>query len=130
MARIHKILIVEDDPELAQLTQINFPKDRFDVSVAHDGVAALHGCGQNKPDLIILDVIMPVKDGWETLIDLKAQDETSSIPVIMCTAKDSHRDIDKSFHYGAQAYVMKPIQFPILLKKVAAILNIEDLLHD
>lgn len=130
MNKQYRILIVEDDRQLAELTKINFPADQFMVRTCYNGIDALKEVEQDRPDLILLDVVMPGMDGWETLLKLKANSKTSTIPVIMCTAKDSLRDVEKSFHYGAQAYVIKPVVFKTLLQKIAAILNIESYLHD
>lgn len=129
MKKYH-ILIVEDDRQLAEMTALNFPKEQFITRYCHSGVDALKEVERERPDLILLDVVMPEMDGWETLLKLKSNSKTSSIPVIMCTAKDGIRDVEKSFHYGAQAYVIKPIIFKALFKKVAAILDIESYLHD
>lgn len=124
----YKILLVEDERPLADMTKMNFPQDQFDVRVAYSGMDALKEISKNRPDLVVLDIMMPGMDGWEVLLKLKSEPKTSTIPVIMCTAKDGLGDVEKSFKYGAQAYVIKPIVFSKLLKKIAAILNIESLL--
>jgi len=126
----YRILIVDDERPLAQMTCINFPTDRFLVTPCFSGADALEETRKQRPDLIILDIIMPGMDGWEVLLKLKSDPKTSSIPVIMCTAKDGLADVEKSFHYGAQAYAIKPVVFKKLLSKVAAILDIEGLLTE
>ncbi len=126
--RKYKILIVEDEQLLADITRMNFPADRFTAKVCYNGPDALKEVTRDRPDLILLDIMMPGMDGWEVLLKLKSNPKTSAIPIIMCTAKDGLVDVEKSFKYGAQAYVIKPIVFGKLLKKVAAILNIEELL--
>ena len=126
----YKIMIVEDDRQLADLTKINFPQEQFIVKTCYNGPDALKEVDRDRPDLIVLDVMMPGMDGWEVLLKLKSDPKTSSTPVIMCTAKDGLGDVEKSFNFGAQSYVIKPIVFTKLLKKVAAVLDIEKLLNE
>ena len=126
----YKILIIDDERQLADLTKLNFPEDQFITETCYNGTDGIIAAQKNKPDLILLDVVMPIMDGWDTLLKLRDNPETINIPIIMCTGKDSLRDIDKSFRYGAQAYVMKPVIFKQLLSKVIAILKIESSLHD
>ncbi len=123
-----KILIVDDERPLAEMIRINFPPAQFEASTCYNGREALAEAEQNRPDLIVLDVMMGGMDGWETLSALKSNSKTASIPVIMCTAKDGPQDVQKSFQYGAQAYIIKPINFAKLLAKVSAILDTEELL--
>ncbi len=125
----YKVFIVEDDRQLADLERMNFPTDRFDAQVFYKGSDVLDRLPKERPDIIILDVVMPGMTGWDVLLKLKSDPKNSSIPIIMCTGKDSLGDVEKSFHYGAQAYVIKPVVFSKLLRKVAAILDIEELLH-
>jgi len=126
----YKILIVDDERPLAEMMRLNFPEDKFEAATCHTGKDALKEADARHPDLILLDVMMGDMDGWEVLAKLKANPKTAGIPVIMCTARDSSRDINKSFERGAQAYIMKPIQFPKLLAKISALLDTEELLSD
>lgn len=128
--RTYKILVVDDDHSLADLIQLNFAQDHFNAKTCYSGKEALQEIEKERPDLIILDVVMPRMDGWEVLQSIKSNLTTASIPIVMCTSKDSVGDVEKSFYYGAQAYVIKPIDFKKLHKKVASILDIEELLHD
>ena len=125
-----KILIVDDERPLAEMVRINFPKERFDAKTCYMGKDALKEARSDRPDLILLDVMMGDMDGWEVLADLKDDPKTSSIPVIMCTAKDGKEDVERSFRYGAQAYIIKPINFPKLMLKISAILDLEKLLKE
>lgn len=125
-----KILVVDDERPLADMTCINFPTDQFIAQACYSGEEALNEVRKSPPDLIVLDITMPGMDGWEVLLKLKSDPKTSSIPVVMCTARDGLVDVEKSFHYGAQSYIIKPFVFAKLLKKVAAILDIEKLLVD
>lgn len=120
---------MEDDRQLADLTTLSFPSTGFAVRTCYSGPDALQEVEKKIPDLMILDVVMPGMDGWEVLLKLKSNPKTAAIPVIMCTGKDSMGDVEKSFNYGAQAYVIKPIDVQKLLKKVSAILDTEDLMN-
>src|SRR5438034_1423391 len=128
--RKYKILIVEDDRQLAELAKMSFPADQFIVKIADTGESALEEIGKSRPDLIVLDLILPKMDGWAVLEKLKSESKTSSIPVVVCTGRDEPDDIEKSFQYGAQAYIIKPLNFGRLIRKVAAILDIEKLLSE
>jgi len=126
----YSILFVEDDRQLSELAGLNFLKHQFTFRPCYNGPEALKEVSKERPDIIILDVMMPSMTGWEVLQKLKSQPETSSIPVIICTGRDGREDVEKSFNFGAQAYIIKPIVFANLLKKVAAVLDIEELLHE
>lgn len=115
--RKYKILIVEDERLLADMTRMNFPPDKFAAKACYNGAEGLKEIAKDRPDLVVLDIMMPGMDGWEVLLKLKSDPKTSSIPIIMCTAKDGLGDVEKSFNFGAQAYVIKPIVFSKLLKK-------------
>ncbi len=128
--KIYKILVVDDDHTLADLVQIHFDEGCFHAKACYSGKDALLEIEKERPDLIILDVVMPRMDGWEVLQTIKSNLTYASIPIIMCTAKDSVGDVEKSFYYGAQAYIIKPIEFKKLRKKVASILDIEELLNN
>lgn len=125
----YDILVIEDDRRLADLYQINFSEQQFQVRLAYSGEDGLKEVQARRPDLIILDVLLPGIDGWEVLSRLKADLHTASIPVILCTGQDDLDAIERSFQAGAQAYILKPIQFSKLVLKVAAVLDIEEVLH-
>ncbi len=124
----YKILIVEDDKQLADLMKLNFPAEQFTARVCTDSRQAVSDAENDVPSLIILDVVMPHLDGWDVLAKIRSNPATAAVPVIMCTGRDSVHEVEKSFKMGAQAFTMKPIIFSTLLQKVAAILNIEQLM--
>ncbi|MFC7483159.1 response regulator [Luedemannella flava] len=84
-----RILVVDDDVDIARFVEMNLRMEGFDVVVAHDGVAALEEVAARRPDLVLLDVAMPRLDGVEVTKRLRADAMTSAIPVIMLTAKAS-----------------------------------------
>ena len=128
--RKYKILIVDDERPLAEMIRLNFPEEQFDARTCYSGKEAIEEALSFRPDVLILDVMMGGMDGWEVLSALKANPRTAAIPVIMCTAKDDPKDVEKSFQYGAQSYVIKPINFTKLMTKVSAVLDTEELLKD
>lgn len=121
-----KILIVDDDGFMRAVISNHIPKDTFDVLMAKDGEEGLKVAESEQPSLILLDANMPNKDGWETLVELKNNKKTSSIPVLMCTAVDDVNSLDRAFLAGAQGYITKPVNKDALLKKIKKTLNMEE----
>lgn len=101
----YSVLIVDDDIKLADLLKIYFEKDGFAVLVAHDGNRALELIRDAKPDIVVLDIMLPAVDGWE--VCRKARLE-SDVPIIMLTAKDEETDRLSGLEIGADDYVTKP----------------------
>jgi len=95
----------------------------FVIIIAPNGAEGFETAKKEKPDLIILDMVMPEMDGIETLIKLKATEETKNIPVIMFTAKGQSEDVEKAQSAGAADYIVKPFSPPILLEKVGKALT-------
>jgi len=108
MAARARILVVDDDPQARELVQRNLAREGFEVRAAADGSAGLELARAWKPDLILLDVMMPGRDGWAVLAELKADPALSSIPVIMSTMLENR---ELSFAMGAADYVRKPIDW-------------------
>lgn len=103
-----RILICDDDPVILRLIQVNLELEGYDVLLAHHGEEAYQVACAEKPDLIILDIMMPRWDGYQTCQNLKANEETSSIPVVFLSAKAQASDIDKGRSYGVDDYLTKP----------------------
>ncbi len=102
------IMVVDDDPDMVTLLRARLEQREFNVMCAYSGLQALAGLEKQKPDLILLDVMMPEMDGFEVLRRLKAAPETSSIPVILISALDQLKDISKGYEIGADHYITKP----------------------
>lgn len=107
-----KILIVEDEDVLVRVLQEKFEEEKFQVAVALDGETALPLAKKFKPDIILLDVILPKISGIEVLEKLKADDDLRNIPVIMLSNIDEDRKIKQAFELGAVDYMVKT-QHPI-----------------
>ena len=103
-----KILVVDDEKHIVRLVEVNLQRAGYEVVVAYDGVQALDVVKREKPDMIVLDVMMPRMNGFEVLKNLKANPETQEIPVIMLTAKAQDADIFKGWQSGVDSYLTKP----------------------
>ena len=101
----YSVLIVDDDIKLAALLKTYFQKDGFIVLMAHDGSRALEIIRERKPDIIVLDIMLPVLDGWEVCRRVR---EESDIPIIMLTAREEETDRLVGLEIGADDYVTKP----------------------
>ena len=102
------ILAVDDERNIVRLVQVNLERAGYRVSTACDGVDALAQIHAERPDLVVLDVMMPRMDGFETLRRLKADPETADLPVLMLTAKAQDADILKGWQMGVDSYLVKP----------------------
>ena len=103
-----KILLVDDDALLVRMYQKKLKNDGYDVVTAGDGIEALKKASEFKPDLILLDVMMPKMNGFETLKKLKSDSATSKIPVIILSnVGGSDEDVDKGLELGAVSYLVK-----------------------
>ncbi len=105
-----KVLIVDDEKDLCDILSLHFDMREWETIQAHNGKDALEVLKKNKPDLIILDVLMPKMDGFELLKAIKSSDSYASIPVIMLTAKGEPENLDKGISLGAEFYLPKPFQ--------------------
>jgi PleD family two-component response regulator len=118
-----RILVVEDDPNIRQVLKLQLEGAGYDVGTVEDGLKALEEVSRNTPDLILLDIMMPKMDGYEVCRRLKADFETSRIPVIMLTAKSTPIEKVEGFECGANDYVTKPYIAKELLARVKAVLQ-------
>jgi putative two-component system response regulator len=125
-SRRQTILIVDDTPDNISLLSALL-KDRYKIKIATNGLKALQVAASTPaPDLILLDVMMPEMDGYETCRQLKAQSATSDIPVIFLTAKSQVQDEEMGLQLGAVDYIGKPISPPIVLARVATHLHLKN----
>ena len=106
MAR--KILVVDDERHIVRLVQVNLERAGYEVAVAYDGIEALEKVAADKPDMVVLDVMMPRMDGFDVLKKLQANADTKDIPIIMLTAKAQDADIFKGWSSGVSSYLTKP----------------------
>ncbi len=118
-----RILVVDDDPEILALLTARLRQRGYDILEAGDGEKALEQARANKPDLVILDVMMPHKNGWEVARELKQDTATRAIGIIVLTAIGEKMNELTSPLYGADAYIDKPFEFEALEKAIAGVLE-------
>jgi len=118
MAR--KVLIVEDDSNIAELVNLYLKKEGYETMVAEDGGKALDLYRAFRPDLVLLDIMLPVMDGWAVCSKIR---ETDSTPIIMLTAKGETIDKVAGLEMGADDYIVKPFEMKELLARVHAVLR-------
>lgn len=116
---VPSILVIDDDINLSDLLAEYLREQGYVVHTAKDGQKGLHTFFDQKPDLILLDVTMPIKDGWETLKRIR---EMSQTPVIMLTARSDESDVLRGFSLGVDDYINKPFSFAQLGARVRAVL--------
>ncbi len=121
-AGVARILIVEDEANIVKLISIRLERLGHSINSADNGVAALDIAREITPDLILLDVMIPVLNGFQVLQQLKADPATASIPVLMLTARGHERDIVAGLEGGADDYIIKPFSFPELIARVSTAL--------
>ena len=117
------VLVVEDDKNIAELLQMYLEKEGYAVTVAHDGGAGLSKFRAIKPDLVLLDVMMPVMDGWSVCKAIRAEEQT---PIIMLTAKGETDDKVTGLKSGADDYITKPFEMREVLARIEAVLRRSD----
>ena len=119
-----RVLIIDDSPSVLRLLQFVFESEHYDVVTAADGVEGLQKIGEQLPDVIITDSIMPVMDGFAFLQKLKEQPITSHIPVIMLTSEDPDSSDQLTREPKPDAFIRKSADFTPLLNKVSVALGI------
>ncbi|MCX8117414.1 MAG: response regulator [Desulfobacterota bacterium] len=103
-----RILVVDDDEVIRRLLRTYLTQSGYEVTEAEDGQKALERLGQERFDLLICDVMMPHKDGWEVVREVRSRPELSELPIIMLTAKGDDSDMFKGYELGANYYMTKP----------------------
>lgn len=118
-----KILAVDDEKHIVRLVQVNLERQGYEVVCAHDGKEALQKVEEERPDLVVLDVMMPYMDGFEVLQNMRRNPSTRDIPVIMLTAKAQDADVFKGWQSGVDCYLTKPFNPMELLSFVKRIFD-------
>jgi DNA-binding response OmpR family regulator len=120
------ILVIEDNPVIAELVQTGLEEARYTVAVAHDGNTGLERALEGEYDLVILDLMLPGQDGWSVCAALRALRDP--VPILMLTARDAVEDRVRGLDVGADDYLPKPFDFDELLARVRALLR-RDKIH-
>ncbi len=122
-AAMKKILIVDDEPNIVMSLEYTFKKNNFEVFIARDGQEALDILKNQFPDIIILDIMMPLVDGFETLEQIKKNEQLNHCKVIFLSAKNKESDIEKGMALGADAYLTKPFSIKKVVEQVNDLLE-------
>lgn len=118
-----RILVVDDEPNIVQTLKDRLEMNEYTVFTAGNGQECLNAAKEQSPDLILLDVIMPIMDGHETLENLRKQDWGKDISVIMLTARSQAQDIARAKACDIEDYIIKPFDLSELLEKIESILE-------
>jgi len=118
-----KILIVDDEKDIVKMLDYNLKKEGFRTVIAHDGEDALRSANKEHPDLVLLDLMLPGRDGLEVCKSLKNDQKTARIPIIMLTAKTQEADKIVGLELGADDYVTKPFSPRELVARIKAVLR-------
>lgn len=128
MSEKKRVLVVDDEPDLTEIVKRNLESEGFDVEVAYNGVEAMDKVTANPPDAIVLDVMMPEKDGFEVCADLKGDEKYMNIPIVMLTAVADHVGSTKYSHFDgmsmeADDYLPKPASPEEITQSVKRLVN-------
>jgi len=122
MVAVPTVLVVDDDPVIQKLLQVNFEMEGYDVVIAGDGEEGLALAREERPDLVLLDVMMPKMNGLDVAAAMRSDDVTKNIPIIMLSAKAQASDVQAGLDLGVDDYVTKPFDPLELLDRVGALL--------
>lgn len=114
-----KILIVDDEPNIVMTLEYAFKKQDYEVFIARDGSEALDIVNNSVPDVVLLDIMMPNVDGYQTLKYIKNKPDLKNTKIVFLTAKNKSSDIEKGLHLGADKYLTKPFS----VKKIVSEIN-------
>ena len=120
MNRAKKIMIVDDDTNICELLRLYIEKDGYDTVIANTGTQAIRLFEQEKPDLIMLDIMLPELDGWQVCREIRKK---SPVPIIMLTAKGEVFDKVLGLELGADDYVVKPFEAKEIIARIRAVLR-------
>ncbi len=120
------VLVVDDEKHIVRLIQVNLERQGYRIVTAFDGKEALEKIAEEKPDLMVTDVMMPLMDGFQLLHEVRHNPETAELPVIMLTAKAQDADVFRGWHGGVDAYLTKPFNPMELITFVRRILDKDD----
>jgi DNA-binding response OmpR family regulator len=113
-----RILVVDDDEDIRKVVSHNLETEGYAVDTAEGGDEAMEVVKRHAPDLVILDIMMPVRDGYDVLAEIRANPDTAELPVVLLTAKRAESDIWEGWSSGADYYMTKPFEVGELLRFV------------
>jgi DNA-binding response OmpR family regulator len=116
------VLVVDDDEDIVRIMKLYLLGKGYDVLTAFSGQEGIDKAKAEKPDLIIVDAMMPGMDGFQTIEQLRGDEATKEIPIIMCTARSARGEVVRAAQLGVKNYVVKPFAGAVLLQKVREVL--------
>jgi len=120
-----KILVIDDEEDFLDLMRNGLEPQGYEVITATDGTNGLAKAKVSKPDLVICDIKMPKKDGFQVLKEMRQDAELRRIPFIMLTVVDEFKKVEEAYDEEADFYVTKPVKFDVLLKNISLLLNLQ-----
>jgi DNA-binding response OmpR family regulator len=118
-----KILIVDDEPNIVMSLEYAFKKQQFEVFIARDGSEALEILQHQIPDVVLLDIMMPNVDGYQTLTHIRKNDSLANTKVVFLTAKNKASDIEKGIQLGADKYLTKPFSVKKIISEILELIT-------
>ncbi len=118
----YRILVVDDDTDIAQAVELNLQLDGFTVEVVTDSLSALAAAMRSVPDCVVLDVVMPRRDGIQICQDFRSDERTKEVPLLMLSARSLSKDIQAAIEAGADDYLVKPFEPEELVRRVQALI--------
>ncbi|MFZ5515856.1 MAG: response regulator [Candidatus Zhuqueibacterota bacterium] len=118
-----KIMVIEDDPDISEILEYNLQQEGYDVIVCNDGEKALEQIQKNPPTMILLDLMLPGKNGLEIARAVRKDDRTTNLPIIMITARSEEMDVLQGLELGADDYITKPFRPKEVIARVKALLR-------
>ena len=116
---VERIVVADDERDIADLLTLNLEAEGYEVTTVYDGEAALAAVAAQRPDLVVLDVMMPKMDGLEVLTTLRDDPETATLPVVMLTARTSDTEVWEGWQAGVDYYITKPFDLRELLRFIS-----------
>ena len=113
-----RVLLIEDEPNIIEAIRFILSRDGWSVDVHSDGATAVDAVGQRKPDIVILDVMLPNRSGYDILAELRDAEGTRDLPVLMLTARGQKKDRDMAERFGASRFMTKPFSNADVLNSV------------
>jgi DNA-binding response OmpR family regulator len=123
MTRSYRVLVADDDDDICELVELNFLMEGFEVYTAADGCEAETLARRQRPDAVVLDIMMPGRDGLDVLRSLRADPATRDIPVVLLTAKATNQETLQGWRAGAAGYTTKPFEPAELIRYVSHLLD-------
>jgi DNA-binding response OmpR family regulator len=118
-----KVLLVDDDVQILRSLRVYLELENYQVDTAGGGAEALEKLNSNRPQVLVLDIMMPEMDGFEVLEKVKSDESLKNIPVIMLTAKGQDVDVVKGYEMGASSYMTKPFNLNELVENIELVMN-------